>query len=168
MWYIDSQRTPQYSGYASVVIFPSPALTDSRTVVDLVGQLGARYVIGTYAQTFGKDAVKSAAQHEVGLSPEVADKYPLEANALPDTLVIEVSGQGPNRQLLSDYLDATVSEGILDSAPLFNVIELQQLELAHVSSTPTSPQPIRDVGLAVGLGIVVGLLLAFAINYLRS
>ncbi|MEO8287341.1 MAG: hypothetical protein ABI670_13025 [Chloroflexota bacterium] len=167
-WWFDSRREPQYSGYVRVRISPAPGLTDSRTVVDLVGQLGLRYVSGTYAQSFTADAVKKAARAVVGLSDEEAARYPLEANVLPDTVVIELSGQGPDRDILARYLDATVTNTVNDNSKFFDVMELQPLEPAQVPSTPTSPQPVRDVGLAVGLGLALGLLLVFAINYLRE
>jgi uncharacterized protein involved in exopolysaccharide biosynthesis len=168
IWVLDSQREPQYSGRARVLIRPSPELTDSRTVVDLVGQLGLRYVSGTYAQSFSSDSVKQTARQAAGLSVDEAARYPLEANVLPDTVVIELSGQGPDRQVLARYLDATMSSVINDTQPLFQVMELQALEPAQVPVAPSSPQPVRDVVVAVGLGIVLGLLLVFTIHYLRD
>ena len=77
-------------------------------LVDLLGQVGYKYVTGTFAQTFSSDKVKAAAEQAVGLSGTEADLYPLQANVLPDTVVIEVSGKGPDREVLSRYLDATV------------------------------------------------------------
>ena len=165
---IDSRRKPEYSGYARVLIRPSPQLTDTRTVVDLVGQLGLSYVSGTYAQSFTSDAVKRRARQAAGLSSDEATRYPLDANVLPGTVVIELSGQGPDRQVLARYLDATVNSTVSDTLSLFQVIELQPLEPAQVPSTPTSPQPVRDIGLAAGLGVVLGLLLAGTIYYLRD
>jgi len=143
-------------------------VTDTRTAVDLVGQIGFRYISGTYAQAFTSYSVKQAARQAAGLSSEEAARYPLEANALPDTVVIELSGQGPDRQVLARYLDATVSSTISDTRTLFQVMELQPLEPAQVPSSPGSPQPVRDVALAAGLGFALGVLLALAIHYLRD
>jgi uncharacterized protein involved in exopolysaccharide biosynthesis len=164
----DTVRKPEYSGSASLVLRPSPSIVDSRTLVDLVSELGSRYVSGTYVQSVTSKPVRDAARLSVGLSAEEADRYPLQASALPDTIVIEVSGKGPDPTILRDYLDATVSATVSNTRTLLGVIELQPLEPAAVPDTPTSPRPIRDVSLAVAFGLVLGILLALSLHYLRT
>src|SRR5438128_2044978 len=65
---LDAVRKPDYAGFARVLVRPSSKLTDSRILVDTVGQLGARYVTGTFAQTFTSEQVKVAAEEATGLS----------------------------------------------------------------------------------------------------
>src|SRR5438477_4651534 len=76
----DSLRQPEYSGYARVLVRPSSKVSDGRLLVDLVGQVGLRYVTGTFAQTFTSEQVKSAAREATGLSATEAARYPLLAN----------------------------------------------------------------------------------------
>jgi uncharacterized protein involved in exopolysaccharide biosynthesis len=165
---MDAVRKPEYSGSARVMVRPSASLNDSRTLVDLVGQIGARYVTGTYAQTFSSEQVTVAAQKAAGLSLEQADRYPLQANVLPDTVVIELSGTGPDPAMLARYLDATVNATVKQTNSLFGVMELQPLEAAKVPPTPTSPRPVRDLTLGLVLGLLVGSLLAWTFAYMRE
>ena len=46
------------------------------------------------------------------------------------------------------------------------VVELQALESVYVPTSPTSPQPLRDISLAIALGVALGILLASAAAYL--
>jgi uncharacterized protein involved in exopolysaccharide biosynthesis len=165
---LDAVRKPDYSGFARVVVRPSSKLTDSRILVDTVGQMGARYVTGTFAQTFTSEQVRVAAQQAVGLSVAEATHYPLQANVLPDTVVIEVSGTGPDPAVLAKYLDATVSATVQQTITLFGVMELQPLEAANVPLIPTSPRPLRDIPLALALGLILGALLAWTFEYMRE
>ena len=57
--------------------------------------------MGTFAQALTSEAIKATARQQAGLSPADADYYVLEANPLPDTLVIEISGKGPDPNLLA-------------------------------------------------------------------
>src|SRR5829696_2453639 len=93
---LSATRTPVYGTQARVVVRPAPGLPDERTVVDLLGQIGLRYVPGTYAEAFTSDEVKARARSAVGLSGVAAGDYELSAVVLPDTLVIEVTGSGPD------------------------------------------------------------------------
>jgi len=165
---LDSFLKPSYSGYARVVLRPSDKITDTRTLVDMVGQIGLRYLTGTFAQTFTSQDVKAAAQKSAGLSATEALRYPLQANVLPDTVVIEVSGTGPDPDMLTRYLNATVDATIQQGNTLFGVVELQTLESAKVPPTPVSPKPLRDITLGLVLGLLLGCLLAWSYGYLRE
>jgi len=165
---LDSFLKPSYSGYARVVLRPSDKITDTRTLVDMVGQIGLRYLTGTFAQTFTSQDVKAAAQKSAGLSATEALRYPLQANVLPDTVVIEVSGTGPDPDVLTRYLNATVDATIQQGNTLFGVVELQTLESAKVPPTPVSPKPLRDITLGLVLGLLLGCLLAWSYGYLRE
>ena len=103
-----SVKTPSYSASARVTTRPSTVLSDTRTIVDLLGQMASRSVTGTFAQVFTSSEVKAAARQAANLSADAAGDYPIEANILPDSLVIEVSGSGPDPGMLVNYINATV------------------------------------------------------------
>jgi uncharacterized protein involved in exopolysaccharide biosynthesis len=161
-------RDPTYSAHALVAARPASAITDTRTIVDLVGQMGDRRVTGTLAQAFTSSQVRTEALTAVGLSAEAAKQYRVEANVLPDTHVIEVSGSGPDPNTLATYLNATVTAGMARSQGIFRVIDLERLEPARPPEQPSSPVPSRDIPLGVGLCLLLGILLAFLVDYLRG
>lgn len=165
---LDRVRSPVYSSEARVAVRPSPTLSDTRTIIDLVGQMGARYIAGTFAQTFTSAQVRDMAQKAVGLSPEAAEDYPLQANVLPDTAVISVEGTGPDATILVNYINATLEATVRDTTDLFRVMDLIPLEQARVPHTPDSPQPSRDIPAGAGLGLGLGIVLALIMDYLRG
>jgi capsular polysaccharide biosynthesis protein len=161
-------RAPQYSAAARVVARPASTITDTRTIVDLVGQMGDRRVTGTFAEAFSAVDVRAEARAAVGLSEEGALEYPLQAVVLPDTHVIEISGTGPDPGKLANLNNATVSATIERAPQLFRVIDLQLLEPARQPVIPSAPVPTRDIPLGFGLGLILGVLLALATDYLRG
>ncbi|MDQ6694819.1 MAG: hypothetical protein M3014_10455 [Chloroflexota bacterium] len=165
---LDKVRKPTYSVQSRVVVRPSAVMTDTRAIVDLLGQMGGRYLTGTFAQSFTSANVKKAARQAVGLTDEQAANYPLEANVLPDSSVIAVNGTGPDASKLTDYVNATVTAAIADTRNLFQVLDMQPLEEARLPLAPSAPQPSRDVPFGALLGLALGLLLAFAIDYFRG
>jgi uncharacterized protein involved in exopolysaccharide biosynthesis len=163
-----SVKQPMYSANARVATRPDPTLTDTRTIVDLLGQMTARSVTGTFAQAFTSGEVKSAAQKAVGLSPEDAGDYSVEANILPDSLVLEVTGTGPDPGMLVNYINATVDATVLRAHEIFRVVDLVPLDPARFPQKPTSPQPSRDIPLGVALGLLLGIMLALSLDYFRT
>ena len=165
---VDYVRTPSYTSHARVAVRPAPGLeSDPRTVVDLMGQIN-RSVVGTFAQAFTSAEVKAEAVKSAGLSRAEADNYPLDANILPDSIVIEVSGSGPDPTVLANYINATVSAAVTNTKSLFRVIDLVPFEPAHPPESPSSPTPSRDIPTGAALGLAVGLLLALTLDYMRG
>ncbi len=143
--FLVSVKRPVYSANARVATRPAAVLSDTRTIVDLLGQMTARSVTGTFAQAFTSSDVKAAARQVVGLSEEDATDYPLEANILPNSLVLEVSGTGPDPGMLVNYINATVDATVQRASTLFRVVDLVPLDPAHFPQAPTSPLPSRDI-----------------------
>jgi receptor protein-tyrosine kinase len=165
---LDRVRTPTYSTQARMALRPSTTLSDTRTIVDLVGQMSARNIPGTFAQAATSAQVLTAARQAAGISDADADDYTLEANVLPDTSVVQVTGTGPNPTTLVNYLNASLEATVNDSRALFQVLELVALEPARIPDTPIAPQPSRDIPLGVALGLGLGILLALLIDYARG
>jgi capsular polysaccharide biosynthesis protein len=165
---VDSVREPTYRSTARVVVRPATDLTDQRTTVDMLAQMGARFIPGTFAQIVTSAAVETEAQKAVGLSATAATDYPVEANVLPDTAVVEIAVTGRDPALLAKYLNATVDATIKNSKDLFRVVDLVPLETVQPPQNKISPVPSRDIPLAVGLGLAAGVLLALALGYLRA
>jgi len=166
--FLVSVKRPIYSANARVATRPAAVLSDTRTIVDLLGQMTARSVTGTFAQAFTSSDVKAAARQVVGLSEEDAADYPLEANILPDSLVLEVSGTGPDAGTLVNYINATVDATVQRASTLFRVVDLVPLDPAHFPQAPTSPQPSRDIPLGIALGLLLGTMLALTVDYFRT
>ncbi|MDQ2805594.1 MAG: hypothetical protein M3Z04_01545 [Chloroflexota bacterium] len=164
----DHAQTPRYVTQARVLMRPSALMTDPRDLVNLVGQVGSRSIAGTFAQAFTSAAVRAAARNKVGLSDGQAAAYTLEANLVPDSMVIAIQGSGPNPVMLVNYLNATTAATVDNTRDLFRVLNLEPLDTPPLPESPVSPSPSRDVSGGAGLGLGVGILLALAFDYLRA
>ncbi|MEO8288305.1 MAG: Wzz/FepE/Etk N-terminal domain-containing protein [Chloroflexota bacterium] len=161
-------KSKSYTANARVLAQPASVLTDTRSLVDMTGQVGYRSVMNTFAQVFTSADVRTEALKAAGIDPANALDYPIEANVLPDSSVIQVSARGHDPLALSDYVNATVDAAVRRGSELYRVIELVPLDRATVPVLPTSPVPSRDIPVGAGLGLALGILLAFAIEYMRT
>lgn len=165
---LDAITTPVYNAHARVVVRPAQSITDERTLADILGQLGSLSLANTFAQTFTSAQVKADALKALNLSNSQVAAYTIAANRLPDTVVVEVRGSGPDPTLLANYINALVTAEINNSRGLFKVVELMPLEPASTPRQPTSPVPTRDIPTGAALGLAIGILLVLVIDYLRG
>jgi capsular polysaccharide biosynthesis protein len=162
-------RAKSYNTQALVVVRPATGvLTNTNDLVNMMSELGTRSVLGTFAQVLTSGGVQQKAQAAVGLNATSALDYPLDANVLPDTTVIAVSGKGHDPKLLADYINATVDAAVANSTDMFQVLEMHSLQSAAVPIIPASPNPSRDIPLGGLLGLGLGVMLALALEYLRN
>ncbi len=165
---VDRGQAPTYSTHVRVAMRPSSIVSDPRDIVNLVGEIGARNLTGTFAEAFTSQQVRTDAQKAAGLTADQADAYSVDASVLPDTTVIDVEASGPNPTLLVAYLQATITAAVDNTRDLFRVLDLVPLDQAAVPTTPSAPTPARDTALAAALGAAAGVLLALALDYLRE
>src|SRR6476646_10000526 len=124
-------KSKSYSTQALVVVRPATGvLTHTNDLVNMMSELGTRSVLGTFAQVLTSGGVQQTAEAAVGLNATSALDYPLEANVLPDTTVIAVTGKGHDPKLLADYINATVDAAVANSTDMFQVLELHSLQSA--------------------------------------
>ncbi len=164
----DHAQTPRYSTQLRVMMRPSGLLTDPRDLVNLVGQVGARSIAGTFAQAFTSAAVRQDARNKVGLSEWQAAAYTFDASLVPDSTVIAIQGSGPNPVMLVNYLNATAAATVDHTRDLFRVLDLEPIDTPPLPDSPSSPSPSRDVPGGAGLGLGLGLLLALTLDYVRA
>ncbi len=165
---LDAVKAPVYTTHARVVVRPKPGITDERTLADILGQLAALYLANTFAQTFTSAQVKADTLKALNVSSGQVQSYTLAANRLPDTIVIDVNGSGPDPTFLANYVNATVTAAVNDSRDLFRVVEMMPLDAAAIPRQPSSPVPTRDIPTGAALGLAIGVLLVLLIDYLRG
>ncbi len=165
---ITETKAKSYTVHVRVVAQPASVVSNTNELINMSGQIGTREVMGTLAEAFTSADVQSNALAKAGMHATQAPDYPIQANGLPDSSVIEVTGTGHDPVLLTNYVNATVDAGVKYGSGIYRVIDLVPMERASVPAAPTSPVPSRDVPLGAGLGLALGLLLAFATDYMRT
>jgi succinoglycan biosynthesis transport protein ExoP len=85
------------------------------------------------------------------------------------TQLIHVDYRDPNPQRaqeVADTIGKVFSEQISKASPSASSITTTLWEHAEIPERPVSPQPIRNSAIALGVGVMLGIVLAFLLDYL--
>ena len=123
-------KSKTYAVHVRVVAQPASVVSNTNELINMEGQIGTREVMGTLAEAFTSADVQSNALQAAGMSATQALDYPIQANGLPDSSVIEVSGTGHDPNLLTSYVNATVDAGVKYGSSIYRVIDLVPMERA--------------------------------------
>ncbi|QZY28771.1 polysaccharide biosynthesis tyrosine autokinase [Nocardioides coralli] len=158
------QTTPLYQSTAKV--FVSTSEKDTATAYQ--GGLFATQRVASYADLVNEPSTAERVSSALGgdLDPTMLEEN-VEATVVPETVILEISFTHPDAEVARDVA-ATYATGMReivadletpagkDRAP----INASMYGYPQVPDSPVSPQPVRNLGLAVVLGLMLGVGLA--------
>jgi len=154
------QATPQYASTASIFVSTNPS-----DAADLYqGNLAATQRVNSYAELVGKRKLAEQVANDLGgdLDPATLQEA-VSTSVNPDTVILEITATDPDpvvaRDIAQAYATALSDEvATLETPEGKNdpLVHASIVDNARVSSTPVSPQPVRNIGLALVLGLLLG------------
>lgn len=163
-------QTPTYEG--SIKILIRQQQDNAQSTQPNLGSdvLGLQQITATMAEAVHTRPVAKAVIREMdlGLSPEEFLEN-LSVEQIEDTEFIDVSYKDPSPERAQRIANATgdvFSEQASEVNPSANTITATVWEEAAVPRSPVNPNPVRDGALALLLGSVLGIGLAFLLEHL--
>ena len=158
------KTTPQYQSHARLFVSTS----DQTASQAFQGGTFAIQRVSSYADLVNGQELASRVIKRVGLDltpAELSEK--INATVVPDTVLLQIAATDPDPQRAQEIGQATAEEltGFVreletpegkQNAPIKATI----VDPADLPDVPVAPQPLRNIGLAVVLGLLLGIGLA--------
>ena len=161
-------QQPVYEASIKVLVGQESGLTDSPTDVSGLQDLTETMVEAVNSRPVAEAAIERA---DLNVTPETLLEERLSVGQIGETQFIEVSYQDldPQRaQRVVNTLGEVFSEQISDISPETNTVTATVWARATLPDQPISPNPMRNGLLAAMLGAVLGVGLAFLLDYLND
>jgi capsular exopolysaccharide synthesis family protein len=166
------QSTPQYS--SSTRLFVSTSESDSSAAY--TGNLFASQRVTSYADLVTSRQLGERVSAVLTQSTDPDDlREQVQATVVPETVILEISATDPDPVMARDIAQAYAEEltRLVEDLETRKgsdnaLIKATIVDDAQESSDPISPQPLRNLGLAAALGLLLGLGLAVARELLDS
>ncbi len=158
------QMTPQYE--SKTRLFVSTADESASTAYQ--GGLFSIQRVASYADLVNGRELAERVIADLGLDDEPEDLAEnVTATVVPETVILEIAATDPDperaqviaqtySQELTEFVDELETPPGKRNAPIKSTV----VDSASESESPVSPQPLRNIGLAVVLGLLLGLGLA--------
>jgi capsular polysaccharide biosynthesis protein len=158
-------QTPQYEAFIKILVGQERGITETPS-----DSLGLQQLTLTMAEAVSTRPVAEAVirQQDLQMKPE-ALLAELSAEQMPNTQFIEVSYKDPNperAQRVVNSVGQEFSEQVSNVSSSTNSITATVWEPAVTPNEPVSPNPVRNALLALALGLMLGVGLAFLLEYL--
>jgi diguanylate cyclase (GGDEF)-like protein len=160
---------PTYQATARFIVSPSPSLiTGGSNLLNSLSTLDKRSIITTYAEILNSQRIYNDTISLLQLNNVDLSDYRYRAVALPDANIIEFSVTGPDRDTVYTLTNSIGQRAVEYVHGLYQVYELGVLDAAVPPTIPISPQPLRSAGVALVVGLALGVVLALIREMMRT
>lgn len=155
-----SRMPAQYQSLSRYVVGPNADLVQDTDLLRSLDTLERGTIIATYAEIFGSESVTSAAHQEIQLAKQAAEDYLITSYGLPETNILVISVRGTDPNMVMKLNQAVANQGLAYIETLNQVYSLNLLDAPQQPDAPVGPDQLRNVGIALVLGIGLGGMLA--------
>jgi diguanylate cyclase (GGDEF)-like protein len=160
--------SPTYEAVARFIVSPSIQNTESGDLINSLEALDKRSIISTYAEVLNSRDIIGRTLTVLNMDAAQYSAYTAFVTVLPDANIIRFSVQGPDPEVATLLANGIGQNAIDFIRNLYVIYNIEFLDQAIVPSEPIEPKPIQNAGLALLVGIVVGVGLAIFRDQLSS
>lgn len=160
---------PVYATSSRFVVSPNASVyANSWDIVSSLDTLDRRSIVNTYKEIIASPAVYGSNPKIQNIPPDILEeKYNVSVVVIPETNILELTVEGPDPDTI-----ILVSKAIGDQAldyinRLYPVYNFTIIEEPQLPTKPVRPEPVRNAGLALLVGAVLGVGLAFSREQLQ-
>jgi diguanylate cyclase (GGDEF)-like protein len=157
--------TPQYEAQSRFLVGPAASFNPNQTIYSQ-DSLNRRNTIQTFSEVLNTSYMFAETATSLRMTPEEMGEYEHSTVTTPEAnvLILTVAGPDPRRAAeLANTLGRRAVDFLQGRYPAYEIIVISP---AVAATTPVSPQPMRDVSIAVFLGLALGVILAIGREYL--
>lgn len=165
--YFASHRAA-YQAETTLVLGPNELLEEPREIIDSLDTLDRRSVVATFAALPPSRTVRERAQQQLRLSGEDAARYQVQTVVLPDTNVLAVKVEGPDRRTVAAFANAIAHHAAANAAQIYSIYGLKVLDPAGEPTATGGAGKLRMMIMGALLGLLIGFAAAFILEVLRK
>lgn len=162
--------TPIFSSSARYLVSPNPNYLGGDVDYNLIYSLDTldkRSIITTYAEVLNSPRIYTDTIQSLGLKESDLVDYTHAAVVFPETNVVDLTVTGPDPKLVVQLNNQIGQLAVAFVENLYPIYDMGLLDPAANPTTPIYPQPLRDTGVALVVGLALGIGLALMRELMR-
>jgi polysaccharide biosynthesis transport protein len=135
-------------------------IDNSSDLLRSLDTLERRTVVATFARIASTREVRMVAAEQLGLGPDELRGHRVSASVVSSTNLIRIRADGPDPRIVAALANAASGVTEAEARRLYRIFTLHPVEAAVVPQRPVHPDPVRNVGVGIVLGLFLGMLAA--------
>ena len=159
---------PVYETSSRFVVSPNAAVySNSWDIVSSLDTLDRRSIINTYKELLASPAVYATSPDIQQINVAELTQYNIVVVVVPDTNILRLTVDGPDPKTVVLIAQAIGSQALDYINKLYPVYNFSILDQPELPTKPIRPEPVKNAGLALLVGAILGTGLAFSREQLQ-
>lgn len=164
--FVTARQTPIYEASAMMVLAPSTLVQSNAELMRGLETLERRTILATLARIPGAVDTRLAVAEQLGPQAEDVREYRISGSVLPNTHILRVDATGPDAVRAAEIANAAATVTRVEARSIYRIFSMRDLAQAVPRRTPVFPDPARNYLVAGVLGLLIGLLTVFSVDWL--
>ncbi|HSG79787.1 MAG TPA: hypothetical protein VLD62_09425 [Acidimicrobiia bacterium] len=158
-------QPPTYETTASYIVSPTRSNPDAAAeAVRTLDDARSRAILTTFAEVLGSATTTAEAAASVGLGEDLLEKYAFRTVVVPEANIADLTVTGPDASMTVALAGAIGETGAQRFVDLYEIYDIGLLDPAAAPTAPSNRGSIETSIVAAALGILVGAVVALAVN----
>jgi diguanylate cyclase (GGDEF)-like protein len=159
---------PVYETSSRFVVSPNAAVySNSWDIVSSLDTLDRRSIINTYKELLASPAVYATSPEIQQINAAELAQYKIVVVVVPDTNILRLTVDGSDPKTVVLIAQAIGSQALDYINKLYPVYNFSVLDQPALPTKPIRPEPVKNAGLALLVGAILGMGLAFSREQLQ-
>lgn len=164
---VTKRQSRIYHSYTMLVVTPNTKVNEVSEIIRSLDTLERRTILATFAKiSTTRETFTSAANH-LNLDPSDFKGYDVRAFVLPNTNIIRINVEGPDPEKASNLAQSVASVMEMQARSMYRIYKMEKVTSAVPNPVPIHPDPKRNLMVAGILGLFLGLIAVFIVEYFR-
>lgn len=163
-----SRQRPVYRASTTMAVIPNSEVSGTEDVLRSLDTLERRTVVATFARIPSAAETRVDAARRMKVPDRDIRSYHIRASVLPNTNIIKVDVEGPDRRLVAAVANAVAATTRREARSMYRIYTMHTLERAVTARRPIHPTPARNYLVAGILGLFLGVAAALLIERLSG
>lgn len=155
------QQIPVYRTSSTLVVVPDSTIVESADIMRALETLERRTVLATFARLPITRKTRASVEERLGLAPEARRAYRVESSIVPNTNLIRIDVYGPDPERVTALARGLSLQARAEANRTYPIFSMEIVEEAIEPRGPIAPQPERSYLVALSLGLIFGIGVAY-------
>ncbi len=157
-----------YHSYTLLGVAPNTKVNEVSDILRSLDTLERRSIIATFAKISTTRETFASAVNLLNLDPSDLKGYKVQAFVMPNTNIIRINVEGPDPEQAANLAQSIAAVTEKEARSMYRIYKMEKITDAIPNPVPIHPDPKRNLMVAGILGLFLGLIAVFIVEYFRA
>lgn len=164
---ITKRESSVYYSYTMLAVAPNRKVNEVSEIIRSIETLDRRSILATFAKISTTRETFKSAVNLLNIDPSAFKEYEVDALVLPNTNIIRINVEGPDPNQAANLAQSIAAVTEEEVRSMYRIFKMEKITDAIPNPVPIRPDPKRNLLVAGIIGLFLGLVAAFIVEYFQ-